>query len=95
MLIHIRIYGHVQGVGYRSWTCHQAKSLNLSGWVRNRIDGSVEVLAEGNKQDLDLLLSLCHKGPIWGRVDRIVPISVPDAPILGVEIGLFKIQPTA
>jgi acylphosphatase len=94
MLIHIRIYGRVQGVGYRAWARRQAEKLNVSGWVRNRIDGSVEMLAEGNKAELDLLLSLCRKGPIWGRVDKIIPISIPDAPMMEIEMGLFKIQPT-
>lgn len=94
MLAHVRIYGRVQGVGYRAWTRRQAESLNLSGWVRNRIDGSVEIAAEGDKSSLDLLLVACRKGPCFGRVDRIIPVSVPDAPFLPIEVGVFIVKPT-
>ncbi len=94
MLIHIRVFGRVQGVGFRAWTRRQAEALNLSGWVRNRMDGSVEIMAEGDKAAVDLLLSICRKGPSYARVDRIMPVSVPDAPIPPIDTGLFVNQPT-
>jgi acylphosphatase len=46
--VRVRITGRVQGVCYRSWTVEYATSLGLSGWVRNRIDGSVEAILYGN-----------------------------------------------
>jgi acylphosphatase len=46
--LHAFVHGRVQGVGYRATTMDEARRLNLAGWVRNRIDGSVEVLAEGS-----------------------------------------------
>lgn len=95
MLIHIRIYGRVQGVGYRAWVCRRADALNLSGWVRNRINGSVEIMAEGDDQSVDSFLALCSKGPLFGCVDRIEPVSIPDAPVMPIEYGLFTVQPTA
>ena len=95
MLIHIKIFGRVQGVGFRAWTVRQAHDLNLSGWVRNRINGSVEILAEGSDNDINHFLSLCQKGPLFGRVDRIEPVRVPDAPVPPIEPGLFLTQPTA
>ena len=95
MIIHIKIYGRVQGVGFRAWAVRQASELNLSGWVRNRIGGCVEILAEGSDINADTFLALCRKGPLFGRVDRLEPVRVPDAPILPIESGLFTIQPTA
>ena len=94
MLIHIKVSGRVQGVGFRAWTCRQANSLNLSGWVRNRINGSVEIIADGDTKDVETFLRLCQKGPLFARVDRIEPISKPDAPILPIEYGVFTNQAT-
>ena len=94
MLIHIKVFGRVQGVGFRAWAQRQALALNLSGWVRNRISGSVEILADGAREDIEAFLKLCQRGPLFGRVDRIEPISVPDAPVLPIEQGLFSKQPT-
>ena len=92
MLIHIKIFGRVQGVGFRNWAVRQANHLNLSGWVRNRISGCVEILADGEATD-DFLV-LCRKGPLFGRVDRIEAVRFPDAPIPPIEAGLFLVQPT-
>ena len=94
MLIHIKVFGRVQGVGFRAWTCRQANSLCLSGWVRNRISGSVEIMADGNEKDIVVFLKLCQKGPLFSRVDRIEPVSTPDAPIIPVEYGVFTNQAT-
>ena len=64
----ILIHGRVQMVGFR-WSAHQeARRRGVSGWVRNRKDGTVEVLAEGG--DLDGFLAWCEKGPPMARVDR-------------------------
>ncbi|MEM3555286.1 MAG: acylphosphatase [Candidatus Micrarchaeia archaeon] len=69
--LHAEIYGIVQGVFFRSNTQRKAFSLGLTGWVRNRRDGSVEVLAEGEREALEELLSWCRKGPPGARVDRV------------------------
>ena len=61
MLIHIRVFGRVQGVGFRAWARRQADSLNLSGWVRNRINGSVEIMADGAAQDIEIFLKALYK----------------------------------
>ena len=95
MMIHIKVFGRVQGVGFRAWARRQADTLNLSGWVRNRINGSVEIMAEGESKDTDMFLKACRRGPLFGRVDRIEPVSIPDAPIPPIEQGLFTTQPTA
>jgi acylphosphatase len=65
--LHATVRGRVQGVGYRATTLDEARRLGLSGWVRNRYDGSVEVLAEGSQAKLRLLVDYLHRGP-WGAV---------------------------
>lgn len=63
--------GRVQGVGYRATTLDEARRLGLGGWVRNRQDGSVEVLAEGNQARLDLFLEYLHCGPPGAYVESV------------------------
>ncbi|MDY6407350.1 MAG: acylphosphatase [Pseudomonadota bacterium] len=89
MVIHIRIFGRVQGVGFRAWACRKADDLNLSGWVRNRMNGSVEILAEGPDDNINIFLKLCQKGPLFSRVDKIEPVSVPDAFVPPIQQGIF------
>lgn len=69
--LNIKIYGHVQGVFFRSETVKTAKSLNLTGWVKNCSDGSVEVLAEGEKTALEELEKWSSHGPKLAQVDKI------------------------
>jgi acylphosphatase len=69
--LHIQVYGIVQGVFFRSSTEEKASSLGLTGWVKNRKDGSVEILAEGERSDLEALLSWCEKGPEGSKVDKV------------------------
>lgn len=65
------VHGHVQGVGYRMFVIEEARRLGLTGWVRNRSDGSVEVTAEGPRDDLDELLGTLRHGPHLGTVASI------------------------
>jgi acylphosphatase len=60
--VHLWITGRVQGVFFRAHTRDQARQLGLSGWVRNREDGSVEALAEGPEAALRQLVAWCHEG---------------------------------
>ena len=57
------VHGRVQGVSFRYYTLNRARELGLSGYVRNRGDGSVEVVAEGPRPTLDRLLSFLRAGP--------------------------------
>ncbi|ACY19040.1 acylphosphatase [Haliangium ochraceum] len=66
--MHLRITGRVQGVGYRASTRERARSLELSGWVRNTDDGAVELEAEGAQRALEALLAWCRQGPPGARV---------------------------
>jgi acylphosphatase len=61
--LHAIVEGHVQGVGFRAFVLDRALELNLTGWVRNRWDGTVEVMAEGPKMELEKLLAALQHGP--------------------------------
>jgi acylphosphatase len=67
----IVISGRVQGVGYRDWMCRQAQAMGLSGWVRNRSDGSVEALVDGDTAAVEELLRACRSGPRLAVVTEI------------------------
>ncbi len=69
---HLIISGRVQGVGYRSWTVGQAKKRGLSGWVRNRTDGTVEAVIFGDSAALATMIETCRKGPLAAKVTDIV-----------------------
>jgi acylphosphatase len=66
--LHILVEGHVQGVGFRYFVLDKAENLGVNGWVRNRYDGSVEILAEGQQTLLQNLLDAVHLGPSCSMV---------------------------
>ncbi len=65
------VHGRVQGVNFRAATRQQARRLGLRGWVRNREDGTVEVVAEGDEEQVQQLVAWCHHGPPAARVARV------------------------
>ncbi|MBW2982383.1 acylphosphatase [Candidatus Woesearchaeota archaeon] len=69
--LHIIVSGRVQGVFYRLTTKRQAKILNLTGWVKNKDDGTVEIIAEGEEENLRKLIAWCRKGPLIARIDNL------------------------
>ena len=72
MLAHrLRIHGRVQGVGFRAFVFREARLMDISGWVRNRRDGTVEALVFGEAAAIDSLLARIEEGPSYGRVDRV------------------------
>jgi acylphosphatase len=71
--LHVVVEGIVQGVNFRYHTRRAARSLLLTGWVRNTPDGNVEILAEGSRSSLEQLLAFARKGPASARVARITP----------------------
>ena len=68
---HLSIHGRVQGVWYRGWAVRTAKQLGLGGWVRNRRDGSVEAVVEGDADAVREFVRLAKSGPPSARVERI------------------------
>jgi acylphosphatase len=69
--IRVRITGRVQGVWYRGWTVDQARRLGLSGWVRNRRDGSVEAVFAGPERAVRAMIELCRQGPPAALVNDV------------------------
>jgi acylphosphatase len=69
--LHAHVEGRVQGVGFRAFVEQSAELLELKGWVRNRWDGSVEVIAEGKRQDLEKLLAGLRRGPLASGVTDV------------------------
>jgi acylphosphatase len=69
--LHAIVSGRVQGVGFRYFVLDNAANLNLTGWVRNRHDSTVEVLAEGQRGDLEALLRRLQKGPTSSYVQEV------------------------
>ncbi len=68
---HILVSGHVQGVLFRKTIMDLARTLHLTGWVRNLRDGRLEAVAEGEKTRLEELIEFCHVGPPGARVKDV------------------------
>jgi acylphosphatase len=69
--LRIFVHGFVQGVNYRRWLQGEALSRELSGWVRNKADGSVEAVLYGDPRCVDDLVRACRHGPSLARVDKV------------------------
>lgn len=68
---HIIVSGIVQGVFFRANTRGKAQMVGVTGWVRNRLDGTVELIAEGERERLKRLIDWCHKGPPGASVSKV------------------------
>lgn len=73
----IKIYGKVQGVGFRFYTNKKAKELEIKGFVKNKPDGSVYIEAEGQEENLLLFINWCNDGPMWARVSKVESQFIP------------------
>jgi acylphosphatase len=76
--IQVIISGRVQGVWFRAWTAREATALGLDGWVRNRMDGTVEAAFSGDRQHVEEMLRHCHAGPRIARVDDVREVAVSE-----------------
>jgi acylphosphatase len=91
----VTIRGRVQGVGYRAWVEHQARSRGLEGWVRNRRDGSVEALFAGPADIVADMVTSCRQGPSPAEVDAVNDTAAsPDALNLRRVGERFSVLPT-
>lgn len=88
-VLHARITGRVQGVGYRAWAADEARRQGLTGWMRNRRDGSVEAVFRGEEEAVNRMLEACRQGPWGARVDNVATATIADG---GWKD--FSIQPT-
>lgn len=87
----ILVSGRVQGVGYRAACVFQARSLGLTGWVRNRRDGGVEALAQGDASQLGALRDWMCEGPPGARVRSCQAEPVAD---IAEAFPSFELRPT-
>ena len=87
--VHVLIHGRVQGVGFRAWMEWNAEELGLSGWVRNRRDGTVEAVLSGAVDAVDDMLARCRTGPRGAAVSEVQVIGEG-----GVHSG-FQVRPDA
>lgn len=89
----IRVNGRVQGVGFRDALRAEAIRLGVAGWVRNRADGSVEALLQGNDDSVKRLIDWARRGPPAARVDRLE--EAPASREAHTASRDFRILPTA
>lgn len=70
---HYKVYGRVQGVGYRKsvWSFVEKKAKGLKGFVRNCEDGTVEIVAQGDEAILKALEEFCYQGPLLSKVKKV------------------------
>ena len=87
--VRVRIEGHVQMVGFRYWALDEATALGVRGWVRNRIDGSVEAVFAGAGPAVAEMVRRCRRGPYSARVER-----VHESPEEGAVAPGFHLAPT-
>ena len=81
--VRLRITGQVQGVGYRAWALRVATGLGLRGWVRNRGDGTVELLATGPDDALAAMIEAARQGPSAARVAGVEIVDDEDDASIG------------
>lgn len=86
--IHAVVTGMVQGVGFRYSAVEQARRLGVGGWVRNRLDGSVEVEAQGIAAAVAQFISWLKVGPRWSQVEHVAVTGIPVEP----ERGAFGVH---
>ena len=82
------VRGRVQGVGFRWFVDNEARKLGLAGWVRNNLDGTVELLAMGSDEQLHALRSRLQQGPRAARVDEVKELAAE--PVAGLDT--FRIE---
>jgi acylphosphatase len=85
--VHLIVSGRVQGVWFRESTRLKAEELMVKGWVKNRSDGTVEIMAEGMEQNIKKFVEWCHEGPPQAIVSSVTEI----AQVFRAEFDSFNI----
>ncbi|TCS70145.1 acylphosphatase [Sulfuritortus calidifontis] len=86
---HLQIHGRVQGVWFRDSMCREAERLGVTGWVRNRGDGTVEAVVQGEAAAVQAIIDWAHRGPPKAEVLRV---EIDEA---GGEFSGFEQRPSA
>lgn len=81
------VSGHVQGVFFRDSVRRLAASRGVGGWVRNRPDGTLEAVFEGERETVEALLDFCREGPRGARVERVEVSEEPPEGLAAFEVG--------
>jgi acylphosphatase len=89
--LHAVVRGRVQGVGFRAATHHEGRRLGLHGWVRNRMDGTVEVLVAGDDAAVDQLVAWLKRGPRGAHVTGL-DVAPPTPTLASEELHSFEIR---
>ena len=82
----VRISGRVQGVFFRQWTVNQARTLGVSGWVRNAPDGTVEAHLVGEEPVVAQMIAAMHEGPSQARVEEVKVETVEPEDVSGFSV---------
>ncbi len=85
---HLSIRGRVQGVGFRNYMAYKAAELGIRGWVRNRVDGSVEAVVQGTSSAVAAVIECAHRGP---RASQVISVDVHDD---SGKYASFDMRPT-
>jgi len=86
--VHLVVVGRVQGVAFRAGAVDEAQRLGLTGWIRNRFDGSVEARAEGPPEAVEAFVAWCHRGPRAAKVENVRATLVPPTGLdRGFQVG--------
>ncbi|OHD10962.1 MAG: hypothetical protein A2Z96_06235 [Spirochaetes bacterium GWB1_48_6] len=78
--VHFKVYGQVQGVGFRYFVLEKAKHFHLKGWIMNHPEGSVEGVLQGSPDEVSSVLSFIAKGPPGAFVTSIKEKTIPENP---------------
>jgi acylphosphatase len=89
--VHAVVRGRVQGVGFRASAAYEARRLGVDGWVRNRMDGTVEVLASGDDAAIDQLVAWLKRGPRGAHVTGL-DVAPPAPTLASEELSGFEIR---
>lgn len=78
--VKLRVYGKVQGVGYRYHAAHQASRYDIKGYAKNLPDKSVEIVGQSEiKSKLDSFVRECRRGPLLSKIDKVEQEQIPDS----------------
>jgi acylphosphatase len=94
-LLRTVVRGHVQGVGFRAWTQHQAQLHGLEGWVRNLRNGSVEAMFAGPMDRIELMLKALREGPHGSSVEAVEEYPGTEEEFGPPMSGGFEVRGTA